>query len=466
MVGMISHPLKKIADNIVVRVRPIEDQDDVRRLLYSAVLFIKRVETGDLTRQEKRYESHPKLHFSEIAISTEIADSLRERMRILDDYRIQSVSRIQEMLLLGLERTSRRILTQDEIAILECLATEPMTSITHLGSKTKKSRYIVAKTLKKLEDEIGLRRLYYPNLGKLKFTTFSLVFQTRSYEESKSLEAWVRQTQPPFVTALLFDVSYRNGFITYAIPSQQRALKLFEHRVRKLKNAYLQQVQLQQSLEMYWNVRFELYDSQRGTWQIPPELEDISRLQLPSETSAAHISYSYHANLQNTAHFDQVDFLLANLGITPHHTLVDLHNELTKHGFALSRNAIWLRLNRLKQEEIIAPMMYFSGVGFEEFVCLSVICPPKTQRQIQLLTSYLPANFTYITKQGIAVFIKRPTGWRDFINKLIQDIIQLYEITDFIVIHQERNIGSGLQEELYSRWNEKRQYWEFADTEI
>ena len=105
--------------------------------------------------------------------------------------------------------------------------------------------------------------------------------------------------------------------------------------------------------------------------------------------------------------------------------------------------------NRLKQEQIIAPMMYFSGVGFEEFICLSFICPPKTQKYIQLLASYLPAAFTYITKQGIAIFIKRPTDWRDFINKLIQDIIQLYEITDLKVIHQERNIGSGLQDELY-----------------
>ena len=466
MVGMISHPLKMLADNIVSRVRPTAEQEETRRLLYSAVLFIKRVETGDLTLEEKRCESHPKLQFREIAISTEIADSLRDRIRILDDYKIRSVSRIQEMLLFGLERPSRRILTQNEIVILDLLVSEPMAKISRLSSETKKSRFIVAKTLKKLEDEIGLRRLYYPNRGKLKFTTFSLIFQTKSYEASKHLETWVRQTHPPFLTALLFDVSYRNGFITYAIPSQQRALQIFEQRVKKLKNDYLQQAHLQQSLEIYWNIRFDLYGSQRGTWQIPRELEDISQLQYPHKTNQVNISYSYQANLQNAAHFDQVDFLLANLPITSQHTLADLHTELSKYGFELSRNAIWLRLNRLKQEQIIAPMMYFSGVGFEEFICLSFICPPKTQKSIQLLASYLPAAFTYITKQGIAIFIKRPTDWRDFINKLIQDIIQLYEITDLKVIHQERNIGSGLQDELYHRWNEKRQYWKFTDTEI
>ncbi len=466
MVGMISHPLKTLADNIISRVRPTAEKEETRRLLYSAVLFIKRVETGNLTPEEKRYESHQKLQFREIAISTEISDSLRDRIRILEDYKIHSPSRIQEMLLFGLERPSRRILTPNEIAILDFLASNPMAKISRLSNETKKSRFIVANTLKQLENEIGLRRLYHPNRGKLKFTTFSLVFQTKSYEASKNLEAWIRQTQPPFLTALLFDVSYRNGFITYAIPSQQRALQLFEQRVKKLKKDYFQQAHLQQSLKMYWNIRFDLYDSQRGTWQIPPELEDLSQLQYPPLTNPANISYSYHADLQTSAHFDQVDFLLANLPITPQHTLANLHTELTKHGFELSRNAIWLRLNRLKQEEIIAPMMYFSGVGFEEFICLSFICPPKTQQNIQILTSYLPAAFTYITKQGIAIFIKRPTGWRDFINKLIHDIIQLYEITDLMVIHQERNIGSGLQDKLYHRWNEKRQYWKFADTEI
>ncbi len=35
-----------------------------------------------------------------------------------------------------------------------------------------------------------------------------------------------------------------------------------------------------------------------------------------------------------------------------------------------------------------------------------------------------------------------------------------------MVIYQEHNLGSGLHPDLFRRWNEKRQYWEFTDEEI
>ncbi|MFX0077606.1 MAG: MarR family transcriptional regulator [Candidatus Hermodarchaeota archaeon] len=466
MVGLINHPLRKIADRIVSRVKPTAEQDDTRRLLYSAILFIKRVETNDLTQKEKAYNSHPKLQFLKLAISTEIADSLRDRIRILEEYRIRSMSRIQEMLLYGLERTSHRTLTRDEVAILNILAREPMISISRLATRVKKSRYVATNAIKKLENDIGLRRLYSENRGKLKLTTFSLVFRTRSFEASQKFESWIQQTQPPFMTALVFDVSYRYGFITYAIPTQQRAHRLFEDRVQYFKRAFMDQVHLHQVLDMYWNIRFDLYDHTVGQWQIPSELENLSKIPKYDEKSFSTISYCNYADLQSPVPFSRSDFLLANMAIGPRHTLADLQEFLANYGWHLSKNAIWVHLNRLKKEAIISPMLYFSGAGFEEFICLSIYCEPDVKKQLQLLASLFPAAFTYVTKQGIAIFLKRPTGWRGFIHKLIRDIPEIFEIKNLLVIHQERNLGSGLQQNLYERWNEKRQYWEFFDEEI
>jgi DNA-binding Lrp family transcriptional regulator len=466
MVGVIDHPLRKIADRIVSRVKPKAEQDDTRRLLYSAILFIKRVETDDLTQSEKAYIGHPKLQFLKLAISTEIAESLRDRIRILEEYRIRSVSRIQEMLLYGLERTSHRALTKDEISILAILAREPMISISRLATRVKKSRYVTTNAIKRLENDIGLRRLYSENRGKLKLTTFSLVFRTKSFEASQKFESWVQQTQPPFLTALVFDVSYRNGFITYAIPNQQRAHRLFENRVRYFERAYMDQVHLHQVLEMYWNIRFNLYDRTIGQWRIPSELENLSEISKPEEQKFPTISYCNYADLQSPVSFSRSDFLLANMAIGPQHTLADLQEFFASYGWHLSKNAIWAHLNRLKKEAIISPILYFSGAGFEEFICLSIYCEPFVKKQLQLLGSLFPAAFTYVTKQGVAIFLKRPTGWRGFIHKLIRDLPEVFEIEDLLVIHQERNLGSGLQQNLFERWNEKRQYWEFTDEEI
>lgn len=466
MVGVIDHPLRKIADQIVSRVKPKAEQDDTRRLLFSAILFIKRVETNDLTQKEKAYNSHPKLQFLKLAISTEIAESLRNRIRILEEYRIRSVSRIQEMLLYGLERTSQRALTKDEISLLSILSREPLISISRLATRLKKSRYVASNTIKRLENDIGLRRLYSENRGKLKLTIFSLVFRTKSFEASQKFEAWVQQTQPLFLTSLVFDVSYRHGFITYAIPTQQRAHRLFEDRVQYFERTYMDQVHLHQVLEMYWNIRFDLYDHTAGQWRIPSELENLSEIPKPEEKGFPNISYCNYVDLQSPVSFSRSDYLLANMTIGPQHTLADLQELLESYGWHLSKNTIWVHLNRLKKETVISPMLYFSGAGFEEFICLSIYCKPNVKKQLQLLGSFLPAAFTYGTKQGVAIFLKRPTGWRGFIHKLIRDIPEIFVIEDLLVIHQERNVGSGLQQNLYERWNEKRQYWEFSDEEI
>lgn len=223
---------------------------------------------------------------------------------------------------------------------------------------------------------------------------------------------------------------------------------------------------MHQVLEMYWNIRFDLYDQAVGQWRIPSELENLSEIPMPDGQKFPTISYCNYTDLQSPVSFSRSDFLLANMAISPQHTLADLQEYLVSYGLHLSKKSIWAHLNRLKKEAIISPMLYFSGTGFEEFICLSIYCEPFVKKQLQLLGSWFPAAFTYITKQGVAIFLKRPTGWRGFIHKLIRDLPEVFEIEDLLVIHQERNLGSGLQQNLFERWNEKRQYWEFLDEEI
>ncbi|MFX0168641.1 MAG: hypothetical protein ACFE89_04695 [Candidatus Hodarchaeota archaeon] len=466
MAGVIEHPLKHITDEILARSVPNEERDNLQCLFESVLLYIKLVETGALTPEERKYPSHQKMRFSQAALSSELAESLKDRIRIIHEYGIRSVSRIQEMLLIGLERSSNRLFSTIEVDILNQMAKNPMASITKLAQNLNLTRYKASRILQILEEQNGLRRVYIDNRGKFKLTTYGVVFQTHSYEESKALESWVRQTSLPFLTAFVFDVTFSHGFMAFAVPSQQRAFQLFEKRVKWLKRNFLHRVHVHRVLEKYWNIRFDLYDAKHGNWQSPPEFEDIKRIEDPGEEGLEDIAYIHYQDFRFPVHFRQIDFLLANIGITPQDTLTDIRNTLASWEFHLSKNSIWLHLRRLKAEEMITPIMYFSGGGFEEFILISILCDLPTRRRLQWLASMFPAAFTYPSEDGILIFFKRPTGWRDKIATLIRDVIKYYDIQDLLTVHQERNFGNSLDQDFFRRWNESRQFWEFTDGDI
>ncbi|MFW9831722.1 MAG: hypothetical protein ACFFD8_08105 [Candidatus Thorarchaeota archaeon] len=466
MAGVTNHPLIKTADQIASRTSPEKDREDIRRLLYSIILYIKRVETGGLTPEERQFKGHRRIRFQDIAPSQDIASGLRDRIRIIDDYRIVTASRIFEILLFGFEKKAQRPLTKDQVDVLRVVSLNPLINVTGLSHELKKSRYTIGKVLSQLVDQYGLMRFYHQNRGKLKLTTFSLVFRTKSFEDSQRLESWVRETQSPFLSTLVFDVAYRNGYITYAVPSQQRAYRLFEQRINQLKNKYFEKSHLQRVLEVYWNIRFDGFNSQLGQWEIPLELAEISHIAEPKGNENVEIPYCYHADLRTSCFFSRIDFLIAQILLSAHHKIHDIGQRLSEYGYHMSNGAIRLRINHLKKERILVPTIYFSGGGFEEFILLSVFCNSVTQKKLQIFASRFPLAFTYITEEGIAIFLKRPSGWKDLINKLIREISQQYEIDDLMVVYQEHNLGSGLSPELYRRWNEKRQYWEFTDEEI
>ncbi len=466
MAGVIDHPLIEIADQIVARTSPVVERPGIQHQLYSVILYIKRVETENLTPQEKELIAHRKFGMRNLTASQELADGFRDRIRIIDEYHIESASRIHELLEYGFEIRSSRTLTTHQVTILKELSKEPLMNVSQLSRRLQKSRHYVTNALGKLEESFVLSRSYIPNRTKLKLTPFSFFFRTKSYEHSKALETWIRTSPPFFLTSLVFDVTFRNGFIAFAIPTQQRAFRLFERRTRQLTQEYCAKSKVHQAKEKFWNIRFDHYDAAQGRWLIPPELENFSNFLTSIQHFEGTLSYTTHLELGEPTVFDRVDYLITKARFSAQDTLADLQGFLSRYGNNLSYNAISKRFNRLKLERIITPHLYFSGAGIEEFVGLCIDCDQQVQRQLQLLTSFFPLSFTFLTQEGIIVFIKRPTGWRDFLVRFIQELPTVFDINDLMVVNQERNYGNKLQEQVYTRWNEKRQYWEFTDEEI
>ncbi len=466
MTGVIDHPLVKIADRIVAQALPKKERKELKRRLYDIILYIKRVETQCLTPEERELITQGKYGQRGLAASSEIAAGFRDRIRIIDEYKIQSAPRIYELLEYGFEITSPRTLRSNEVVILKELAKAPMTNVTQLSRRLNRSRNYVSKVLGELEEHFALSRSYIANRIKLKLTPFSFFFRTKSYTHSKSLESIIRQSPPFFLTSLVFDVTFRNGFLAFAIPSQQRAFRLFERRTRQLAKDYCVKSQVHQSGERFWNIRFDYYDSIQGRWLIPPELENLSKFQSFIQKHEMPLVYTTYLESGAPVDFDRIDYLITKARFNSNNTLADIQEFLKHYNYHLSYSALSSRFKRLIKERIIVPHLYFSGAGIEEFIGLSINCTSQVQRQLQFLACFFPLSFTFLTKQGIVVFIKRPSGWGDFLMKFIQELPSVFDIDDLMIIYQERNYGNRLQEEVYQRWNEKRQFWEFSDNEI
>ena len=466
MAGVIEHPLIELADRIIARIHPADEREAIKRLLYSMILYIKRVETNNLSIQEKELLAHRKLGIPNLAPSQELAEGFRDRIRIIDEYQIASATRIHELLRYGFEIKSYRTLTTDQVTIMKELLRTPMSNISQLSRRLQKSRHYISKSLKELEEHFVLSRSYIQNRSKLKLTEYSFFFRTKSYEHSKSLEAWIRKSPLLFLSTIVFDVTFRNGFIGFAIPSQQRAHRLFETRTRQITKEFCEKSMIHQTGNKTWNIRLDHYDTVKGQWLIPSELEDLSKFVSSIQNHEKTLTYTTQMEFGKPALFDRIDYLITMARFDAHDTLADLQKFLAQYDFHLSYNSISMRFNRLKKEGVIVPYLYFSGGGIEEFVGLSIECNQRVQRQLQLLAAYFPLVFTYLTEQGIVIYIKRPTGWRDFLTRFIQELPTVFDINDMMVVYQERNYGNFLQEEVYTRWNEKRQYWEFTDNEI
>jgi DNA-binding Lrp family transcriptional regulator len=466
MLNLNNRALREAADRILARAVPPEQKADLERLLTNILLYLKRVQVGELADDERGYPQHRSLFFQGLTPSRPLAESLVERLRIVDEYRIESVKRIEEMLLYGLVRHTTPALTAEHLRLLQEVFAKPLAKTAKLSRHLRMSRPKVVRLLHQLQDQVGLVRGLLVNPSKFKLATCTVVFRTKSYNASERLEDWTRSSNPPFLKALVFDVDYRIGYLSFGIPAQQRALDCYERRIEWLHQQFMDRVHVHHATKLICNVRFDLYEQKAGQWRIPASLAEPDTL-----SSISHeVSDGERAQMQiefgKSMRFSQIDYLLAESEAFGAAELASKCRFLEGFGFRLSPKTVWSRLQRLIASGALVPYAYLSGAGFEEFVCFSAHCDAPAQNVLLTVARQLPFTYTYLTEEGAALFMKKPAGWTDITNQLAHTISELPGVNDLMVVHQERNVGSNLSAELFRRWNEKRQFWVYEPDEI
>lgn len=464
MLEKLSHPLTPLIESILDRTTPVKAKPRLTRLLTNILLYIKRVETGKLTPEERQYPPSPIFHFLANAPSTRYAAILSDEIRIIHDYDIRSASRIEELLSYSGIRTEIPVYTQEQVAVLRLLSQRPMLTTTELSQNLRMSRPTMTKILDKLRTDYALRRQYQENLSKFKITKISVVFRTRSHEHSRMLEEWLHSLDPLFLASFVFDIHYREGYIVYAIPNQQRAFRLFERRVHWLREQFFEQVQVHRIKKLLWNTQMDLYDVSNGLWRIPQShYQDIKKIETPNSDQS---SFCRQMTMTPPIRFSQLDFLIAISDIEGGNTLREKQQFLAQFGYSLSLNTIWKRFQHFRKERIVVPYLAFVQASVGEFVNLCLKCNKKVQELIQNLALQYPSAYVYLTDQGAVLFFYRPIGWNAVVDRMIRELPQLNGVQDCFVFFQDRSFGTHLNTKIVSRWNEKRQYWEFSDEEI
>ncbi len=462
----ISHPLRPIIEKILKRAKPESERPELKRLLTNILLYIKRVELGELTPEEKRFPGVPRFHFLALAPSTQLASIFYDQIRIIHDYNIQSASRIREILIHRRGGFWPQVYSSNQVEILELLSNNPTLNVSQLSHITGRSRPTLTKILNQLRNSFGLRQGYTVNTSKFKLVRFSVVFRTKSFEASQALEKWVLDDKPPFIGNIIFDLNYRNGFIVYLVPLQQRAIRLFYKRVDWLTRKFFQHVQVHRIFALFWKARFDVYDTENGRWQIPEILKNYPHSFFNESIASNKVDFQRCIRMEAPLRFSRIDYLLANSDVIGGSAIRGKREFLRRFDYHLSANVVWSRFKHLKENGAVVPYVVFAGAGLEDFVCLCLYCDAEVQRFIKSFAMFLPFSYVYITEKGVGLFFKRPLGWSAIVNRIIKETPKLSGVDDFMVVHQESQSGIHLGYEIYSRWNEKRQYWEFKEKEI
>jgi hypothetical protein len=462
----ISHPLRPIIERILKRAKPENKRPELEQLLTNILLYIKRVESNDLTPEEKRFPGVPHFHFLALAPSTQLASTFYDQIHIIHDYKIQSASRIQEILIHRRGGSWPQVYSSTQVRILDLLSNNPTLNTSQLSHLTGKSRPTITKILNQIRNHFGLRQGYTSNTSKFKLARFSVVFRTKSFEASQALEQWVLAKKPPFIGSLVFGLYYRNGFIVFLVPSQQRAIRLLYQRADWLTRNFFQRVQIHRTFDLLWKARFDDYDVENGRWRTPETLENYPHSLFSKSIPSEEVNFQRCIRMEAPIRFSRIDYLLANSDVLGGPTIQGKREFLRRFNYDLSANAVWSHFKRLKEESAIVPYVVYAGAGLEDFICLSLHCDSKIQDFIKSLAMLLPFSYVYVTDKGVALFFKRPLGWSAIVNRIIKETPKLPGVDDFMVVHQESQSGISLGYEIYSRWNEKRQYWEFIDEDI
>jgi DNA-binding Lrp family transcriptional regulator len=278
----------------------------------------------------------------------------------------------------------------------------------------------------------------------------------------------------PFALSLNTDVYIGNSWASFVVPNQNREIRQFRDSLDGLRGEVFRDVKLCELRSFSTGSNFEFFDGKR--WFFDPQLWTYGFFEFLRENKevlrkAVELQYS-----SQPIHFDRVDYLIASVlatnGLLSHR---EIKERLRDFGCDLSRPSLTRRISRLASrhslpggdletpQPAIYPYMTYAGLGLSNMSMYLIECDEKYVDELLYAAAYLPYYFLYRTDRGMLLSLKSTA---EDVSKLNYMIKGLDRISVVAYSNRFQNMGIRLPTQLYEKWDEDRQKWVCADSEL
>jgi len=452
--------LQKTIQSIQRQAQPKEDQADLEHFLTNVILFIKRVAGLELAEEEKQYPAHSQFAHQTLTKGADTAEGLKHRLQIIDRYKITDIGRIINIIASTAGSSPHAQLTARQIQIILALHQDPLASRTDLARLLSKNPRTIKNDLNVLRESFSLAIVRHVDFHKFRLALIETDFRTKSLDASERLEKFYRRNPPLFMRRMSFDHDFRAGFVTYMVPDQPRGFKLFEDRLRWLKDEFFEEHISYRVTAFYSTVSFDSYDPVIGKWMLGSEAVLDAMLQYASRHRQKYTPFRKLV-LSKPLRFDCIDYILAQ---TPYSfgnkkRLEMRKKVLEKHGFSLATKSIRNREQRLEKAGVYFPTLWFDIPDFEEAVQLTMECTPEAAQRLRVIPSILPQAFVGETSIGVNFSFQRPSYCSSITGFLVRMIGLEEGVTKVHTLRHEPTFSPQMLTRTAVRWDESRQRW-------
>jgi hypothetical protein len=449
-----------IIRSIQRQAKPKEDKAGLDRFLTNVKLFIKRVGGLELTEEEKKYPAHSQFDHHTLTKGAETAEGLKHRLQIIHRFKITDIGRIINIIASTAGSIPQAQLTPRQIQIILTLHRNPLSSQTDLAQLLSKTPQTIKTDLDVLTERFSLAEVHHVDFHKFRLALIETDFRTKSLDASERLEQFYRRTPPLFMRRIGFDHDFREGYVTYMVPDQPRGFKLFEERLRWLKDEFFEEHITYRITAFYSTVSFDSYDPVNGKWMLGSDAVLKAMLQYASR-HPQEFTPVRKLILSEPIRFDSIDYILAQ---TPYSfgqrkRLEIRQRILENYGFSLATKSIRNREQRLEKAGVFFPTLWFDIPDFEESVQLTMECTPEVTQRLQAIPSILPQAYVGETDIGLNFTFQRPSYCSSITGILVRMIGLEEGVSKVHTLRHEPTFSPQMLTRTVVRWDESRQRW-------
>ena len=461
----VSEPLEQLENRILTRLDS-HDRSQVMSLLHNVIIFIKRINGYELSRDEQNYPGHPLFSHAEQEGGQNTAEMLLYRIRLIDCYHLDKTEFIIEVLTKNIPTGKKSLLSARKAQILWQLNKDPTIPKYRLAKRVGITPRTLTRDLTELERDYLLRVHTTIDPHKFHLTEKIIVFETKSLEHMKKLENFFNNHQG-FLRYCWLDQDLRRGVIVYRYPNQPEGHRSFVERVRWFLDELFIDANVIEASGLHQFISFEMYNPATYSFSIEPEIVS----QVPFDYSKHHLDTLPQPRGMTFTHpfwFDQADFLLSDTlySSRPFASPEYKQRLLRRHGFDYSIKTIWKKQKRLRTEKAGFPTIELQIPGFDEDLTLVVFCSHKAASSIRAISAFLPYVMIVDTDSGCLLRIQRPIHTSTLTAQLVRKIHDQKGVSDVKLLRFQQRFQTPLLPDIVDRWNPVDQKWQIIEGDI